>query len=62
MPNLHTQFCHKCGKPMLYPYQSVQDEELYHKECLPENTDDWVFQFGQDGELMDLPLILGTTR
>jgi hypothetical protein len=34
MPNgLHTIFCHKCGKAMTYPYE--QDNELYHRECLP---------------------------
>ena len=53
MPNLHTCFCHKCNQFMPYPYQSVQDEELYHKQCLPENTDEWTFQFGQVEELIN---------
>jgi hypothetical protein len=33
MNGLHTVFCHKCGKAMTYPYE--QDNELYHRECLP---------------------------
>jgi hypothetical protein len=36
MPNLHTCFCHKCGKFAEYPYQSSYDGELYHKVCLPD--------------------------
>ena len=38
-PNLKTSFCHKCGKLMYYPYQSVKDGELYHNYCLPENEE-----------------------
>ena len=38
MPNLKTVFCHKCGKFMDCPYLSIKDNELYHKECLPENN------------------------
>ena len=32
---LHTNFCHKCGKAMTYPYE--EGGELYHKQCLPSN-------------------------